>query len=73
MTNNQKKYTEEQYKKYCEFNSAIANADDMVKGAWIFCDMEDWIYNEHLSSQAIEQMDQRMEIEDSEEMIKNND
>ena len=61
------KYTEKQYKQYCEFYSIIANGD-VFEGADAHFGIEDWIKRENISQDVIKQMDKRMEQECEEEM-----
>ena len=67
MKISQLSYNEEQYKKYCDFNSIIANGT-IMQGLDVHFAIEDWIKKENLSQYAIEQMDNRMEQECEEEM-----
>jgi len=65
--NNQFSYTEEQYERYCQFYSIIANGDigDMIKANE---DLEKWIEIRKISDDMISEMSLRMEKESETEM-----
>ena len=69
MKNKVLKYTEKQYKKYCDFCLIIANGT-IMQGAEAHLAIKEWVKKENLSEYAMEQMDNRMEEECEAEMKK---
>lgn len=69
MENKVFKYTEDQYKKYCDYCLIIANGT-IMQGLEAHLAIEEWIKKENISEHAMEQMDKRMEEECEAEMKK---
>ena len=58
-----KLYTENQYVHYSKLLEDMANEDDMFASYGIHLEIKHWLKEGSVSSQAVEQMDQRMEDE----------
>lgn len=61
-------YTEKQYREYSEFMERTANTDDIIEGFYIYEELKLWLEENHISEQAENQMDARMEQEFNDEV-----
>jgi len=61
----EKLYTENQYTIYSDYLDKIANEPVIADNALIYFEMVSWIEENNISNIAIEQMDERMMLEDS--------
>jgi hypothetical protein len=55
-------FTEKQYKEYSKYNFFMANPD-IFNGAKAHIDLKEWISKENISSDVINEMNKRMEVE----------
>lgn len=63
-----KLYTELQYREYSKLCERMVNIDDILEGAKIHFEINEFLINNNIIQQAQEQMDARMEQEDIDEM-----
>ena len=58
-----KGYTEEQYKQYSKFMEDSANTDNIVEGVNIYMVLKDWIKDNNISEESIDEMNKRIDDE----------
>jgi len=63
-----KLYTEMQYREYSKLCERMVNIDDILEGAKIHFEINEFLLNNNIIELAQEQMDSRMEQEDTDEM-----
>jgi hypothetical protein len=63
-----KLYTEVQYREYEKLMEKMVNTDDISIGFEIHEEINIWLIDNHISQQAEDQMNTRMEEEDIDEM-----